>query len=168
MWYRIATRTVGNVLRSPLHTARTASTRAACATTQSLHTHHVGLVTRPPGLVMGSLRGAWQAPRTVGYRSGARSMSSEAFNIDDSLRDLADTFAEARLELEDCADAVGTTYFESDLEICIEIVKEVRSIYDKIIENASESEVKRVKESWGLKLAQLDGELHNLLEEHDH
>lgn len=41
---------------------------------------------------------------------------------DELLRDMADKFAEARMEIEDCHDSLGTTYFDEDCELCKELV----------------------------------------------
>eukprot|EP00041_Stephanoeca_diplocostata_P030792 m.940479 g.940479 ORF g.940479 m.940479 type:complete len:210 (+) comp23828_c0_seq8:125-754(+) len=51
--------------------------------------------------------------------------TGESFDVDKHMRLLAGKFAETRLELEDCADSVGTTYFSDDLNICIECVEYV-------------------------------------------
>jgi hypothetical protein len=44
-------------------------------------------------------------------------------SVDEMLRGMSDTFAEARLEIEDCHDSLGTTYFDEDCELCQELVE---------------------------------------------
>eukprot|EP00041_Stephanoeca_diplocostata_P030790 m.940413 g.940413 ORF g.940413 m.940413 type:complete len:172 (+) comp23828_c0_seq3:125-640(+) len=98
--------------------------------------------------------------------------TGESFDVDKHMRLLAGKFAETRLELEDCADSVGTTYFSDDLNICIECVDDVLNTYEEIMQhhtaNDDTDSAKRLRESWALKLEQLKGELAQLLESNDH
>lgn len=81
---------------------------------------------------------------------------------------MSDTFAEARMELEDAHDSAGTKYFAEDCKLCQELVTEVLTTYTAVLERASEEEGKGIRQAWGLKLEQLKGEMAHLLEHDDH
>eukprot|EP00051_Salpingoeca_urceolata_P004352 m.64397 g.64397 ORF g.64397 m.64397 type:complete len:158 (-) comp13582_c0_seq2:420-893(-) len=88
-------------------------------------------------------------------------MSTEV--VDRRLRDLGEKFGEARMEIEDAADSRGTVYFDDDASDAKMLVDEVLNEYAEILECCSSDEERNgVRQSWGLRLEQLKGELQQL------
>lgn len=81
-----------------------------------------------------------------------------------------DLFVEARLVLEDCTDAAGTTYFDEEAEAAQEAVDEAVEAFQTLIADIDDNDQKnRVLRGNGLKVEQLKGELQMALNGgHDH
>jgi hypothetical protein len=73
-----------------------------------------------------------------------------------------DLFVEARLSIEDCADAADTTYFDEDAEAAKEAVDLAVDEFNGILKDLDEHDLdqkNRVLRGNGLKVEQLKGEL---------
>eukprot|EP00040_Diaphanoeca_grandis_P003367 m.24759 g.24759 ORF g.24759 m.24759 type:complete len:177 (-) comp14741_c0_seq1:189-719(-) len=97
------------------------------------------------------------------------SSDTEYESVDQKLRQMSEEFAEARMEIEDCHDSIGTVYYDEDFGDCSEIVDGVLSLYQEILEQSEsegdEKQTRRIAESWRMKLEQLKGELAQLQSE---
>jgi hypothetical protein len=73
-----------------------------------------------------------------------------------------DLFVEARLSIEDCADAADTTYFDEEAEAAKEAVDAAVAEFNGILKDLDEHDLdqkNRVLRGNGLKVEQLKGEL---------
>jgi hypothetical protein len=91
--------------------------------------------------------------------SSARFFSSQ----DESLNQLADQFAMSRLDIEDAAESLNSTYFDDDIESAKESVASVLNLYEKILSSAGEQHRNKIKQSWGLRIEQLKQELNTVI-----
>uniref|UniRef100_A0A7S2A9P4 Uncharacterized protein n=1 Tax=Trieres chinensis TaxID=1514140 RepID=A0A7S2A9P4_TRICV len=96
-----------------------------------------------------------------------RPFSSGATLSDDDLRsrleDFQEQFAEARLCIEDCADAADTTYFDEEADAAREAVDLALKTFESILAELDEETKGRVVRQNGLKVEQLKGELELVL-----
>jgi len=75
------------------------------------------------------------------------------------LNTFQDLFVEARLCIEDCADAADTVYFDEEAKSAADAVDEALSFYEDLLEDLHESQRNDIRRSNGLKVEQLKGEL---------
>lgn len=111
-----------------------------------------------------------QAPRST--LMGAVRHGSGAASSGPDLEELSDEFAEARELLSDAEEAIGTTYFEEDLEDARIAVEQVLERYDSIKASLPEGsdELMNLQRSLGLRMEELRGRysllIENLVEDH--
>eukprot|EP00123_Amoebidium_parasiticum_P012668 comp21512_c0_seq1/m.29849 comp21512_c0_seq1/g.29849 ORF comp21512_c0_seq1/g.29849 comp21512_c0_seq1/m.29849 type:complete len:155 (-) comp21512_c0_seq1:612-1076(-) len=91
-----------------------------------------------------------------------RYFSSQHGGHEKALRDLGDKFGEARLEIEDARESVGTVYYNEDHKAAQELVEEVLSDYKTLLESVDGPVHTNIMQTWGLKIEQLKGELKEL------
>jgi hypothetical protein len=95
-------------------------------------------------------------PRTFSSKSSlGLSLSSETF--------FSDLFATARLDVEDSLESLGTTYFSEDLENARRSVDHVIREYERILDELNETEKRKMKESWSMRIEQLKQELQEVI-----
>tara|TARA_B110001452_G_scaffold171833_1_gene143917 strand:- start:1688 stop:2002 length:315 start_codon:yes stop_codon:yes gene_type:complete len=103
---------------------------------------------------------------------GAVRHGSGAASSGPDLEELSDEFAEARELLSDAEEAIGTTYFEEDLEDARIAVEQVLERYDSIKASLPEGsdELMNLQRSLGLRMEELRGRysllIENLVEDH--
>jgi len=75
------------------------------------------------------------------------------------LNEFQDLFAEARLCIQDCGDAVETVYFDEEVADAKNAVQEAIAYYEDLLEDLHDSQRNSLRRSNGLKVEQLKGEL---------
>jgi len=78
------------------------------------------------------------------------------------LEQLGETFAAARLEIEDARENAGTVYFKDDYHSASEIVVKAQTMYQELLGAMPEEEAGRLKREQGPKMGQLAEELSQL------
>ena len=94
-----------------------------------------------------------------------RGVSSDARAREDALNDL---FVEAREEIENAMESVGSTYFNEDAEHARDATRAATEAYEALLASLSDDDARgAMKRSMGMKFEQLRGELAALDSAHD-
>lgn len=93
--------------------------------------------------------------------------SSQPFNLESALSELGSNFGDARLDIEDAVESLGTTYYPSDIQAAIDSVNKTLLLFESIQTHlgASSPEATKLRESWSLRLEQLKQELQQAIEQ---
>ena len=94
-----------------------------------------------------------------------RGVSSDARAREDALNDL---FVEAREEIENAMESVGSTYFNEDAEHARDATRAATEAYEALLASLPDDDARgAMKRSMGMKFEQLRGELAALNSAHD-
>ena len=94
-----------------------------------------------------------------------RGVSSDARAREDALNDL---FVEAREEIENAMESVGSTYFNEDAEHARDATRAATEAYEALLASLPDDDARgAMKRSMGMKFEQLRGELAALDSAHD-
>ena len=88
------------------------------------------------------------------------------FDLDSSLSQLGSSFADARMDIEDAIESLGTTYYPSDIQAAIDSVNSTLLQFESIQTTLGPSspQATKLRESWSLRLEQLKQELQQAIE----
>eukprot|EP00462_Mataza_sp_D1_P013076 CAMPEP_0175154896 /NCGR_PEP_ID=MMETSP0087-20121206/20647_1 /TAXON_ID=136419 /ORGANISM="Unknown Unknown, Strain D1" /LENGTH=84 /DNA_ID=CAMNT_0016441937 /DNA_START=146 /DNA_END=400 /DNA_ORIENTATION=+ len=78
------------------------------------------------------------------------------------MRDFADNFGEARLNIQDAVESINTTYYNEDAAYAKESVEALLQEYTQVQGLMSEEDAKKMRDSWYMKMEQLKAELERM------
>lgn len=121
-------------------------------------------------VVARAARSSWSPAASASFhtaRTARASCSSPpqtpaaAFDLDSAMAKLGSTFADARMDIEDALESVGSVYYPSDIQQAIDSVNDTLQQFDAIQTQLGSTSVQatKMRESWGLRLEQLKQEL---------